>query len=247
MVRKALHGFRPSSPRLTATTSTCLIVFKKSVPNMLTALFCLLLFWYTSTPVSALYHNNRARSLCPNTCTTATVTVTVSNSSFQASCDTSTVRLPTTVTTSNGAADSSPTISVSRAGSILQSSAAAEANPVDPTAVRAAVNTSMKDSSGKCLTVDATAGDFRQNLIPITLKTCDGCRGQQWDMVTSGKHNNVPGQVLVVSSLTQGCLNFDPRRAIGDQVIMFSCGGRADGGKLPLVFQRLSCQCANRG
>lgn len=37
--------------------------------------------------------------------------------------------------------------------------------------------------------------------------------------------------MLIVSSLTQGCLNFDPRRAVGDTVIMFSCGGRADGGK----------------
>lgn len=27
-----------------------------------------------------------------------------------------------------------------------------------------------------------------------------------------------------------GCVNFDPRRAAGDTVIMFSCGGRADGG-----------------
>jgi len=34
----------------------------------------------------------------------------------------------------------------------------------------------------------------------------------------------------VVSSLTEGCLNFDNRRAAGDQVILFSCGGRADGG-----------------
>jgi hypothetical protein len=33
-----------------------------------------------------------------------------------------------------------------------------------------------------------------------------------------------------VSSLTNGCLNFDPRRAAGNQVLMFSCGGRADGG-----------------
>lgn len=33
-----------------------------------------------------------------------------------------------------------------------------------------------------------------------------------------------------MSSLTQGCLNFDPRRAAGNTVIMFSCGGRADGG-----------------
>ena len=27
-------------------------------------------------------------------------------------------------------------------------------------------------------------------------------------------------------------MNFDPRRAAGDTVIMFSCGGRADGGGL---------------
>ncbi len=27
----------------------------------------------------------------------------------------------------------------------------------------------------------------------------------------------------------QGCVNFDDRRAAGDKVIIFSCGGRADG------------------
>lgn len=27
----------------------------------------------------------------------------------------------------------------------------------------------------------------------------------------------------------QGCVNFDARRAVGDTVITFSCGGRADG------------------
>lgn len=43
-------------------------------------------------------------------------------------------------------------------------------------------------------------------------------------------HNNAPNSTLLVSSLTQGCLNFDPRRAAGDTVILFSCGGRADGG-----------------
>ena len=29
--------------------------------------------------------------------------------------------------------------------------------------------------------------------------------------------------------MTNGCLNIDPRRAAGDQVLLFSCGGRADG------------------
>jgi len=33
----------------------------------------------------------------------------------------------------------------------------------------------------------------------------------------------------VVSSLTNGCVNIDTRRAAGDQVLLFSCGGRADG------------------
>jgi hypothetical protein len=39
--------------------------------------------------------------------------------------------------------------------------------------------------------------------------------------------------MLVVSTLTQACFNFDPRRAAGNQVLLFSCGGRADGSKFP--------------
>lgn len=37
--------------------------------------------------------------------------------------------------------------------------------------------------------------------------------------------------MLIVSTLTQACFNFDPRRKAGDQLVLFSCGGRADGGK----------------
>ncbi|KAF7928992.1 hypothetical protein BELL_0247g00080 [Botrytis elliptica] len=125
--------------------------------------------------------------------------------------------------------DSTTPLPVSRAGGVLNPSAAAEANEMDNTAVKAFSSVALKDASGQCLFIDPTAGDFRQNLIPITLQTCDGSQNQAWDIVTSGKHNNVAGSVLVVSSLTQGCLNFDPRRAAGDTVIMFSCGGRADG------------------
>lgn len=33
----------------------------------------------------------------------------------------------------------------------------------------------------------------------------------------------------MVSSLTNGCLSFDARRAAGDTAHIFSCGGRADG------------------
>ena len=48
-------------------------------------------------------------------------------------------------------------------------------------------------------------------------------------MQTKGVHNDQPGQSLIVSALTQACFNFDPRRAAGNTVITFSCGGRADG------------------
>ncbi|KAK4937774.1 hypothetical protein LTR10_021651 [Elasticomyces elasticus] len=127
---------------------------------------------------------------------------------------------------------SASVISVSRAGVVLNPSAAAEASPRDDTATRAFSSVAIKSSSGLCLFIDPTAGDFRENLIPIVLEPCDGSANQQWDFVTSGVHNNQPNSTLIVSSLTQGCLNFDPRRAAGDTVIMFSCGGRADGGGL---------------
>jgi hypothetical protein len=112
---------------------------------------------------------------------------------------------------------------------VLNPSDAAEANPRDDTATRAFSAVSIKSSSGQCLFIDPTAGDFRENLIPIVLQPCDGSPNQQWDFLTAGVHNNQPGSTLIVSSLTQGCLNFDPRRAAGDTAIMFSCGGRADG------------------
>ena len=66
-------------------------------------------------------------------------------------------------------------------------------------------------------------------MIPIDIKDCDGSDGQKFDVITKGTHNDRSGFALIVSSLTQGCLNFDDRRAAGDKVILFSCGGRADG------------------
>ncbi|KAL6242851.1 hypothetical protein RBB50_010497 [Rhinocladiella similis] len=125
---------------------------------------------------------------------------------------------------------SASVISVSRAGVVLNPSAVAEANPRDDTATRAFSSVAIKSADGQCLFIDPTAGDFRENLIPIVLQPCDGSANQQWDVVTAGKHNDQPNSALIVSSLTQGCLNFDPRRAAEDTVIMFSCGGRADGG-----------------
>jgi len=86
-------------------------------------------------------------------------------------------------------------------------------------------------------------------LTPVQIKPCDGSTGQKWDVITAGKHNDQPGFALIVSSQvalksqlakgsiidlftflqTNACLNFDPRRAAENQVILFSCGGRADG------------------
>ncbi|KZP22510.1 hypothetical protein FIBSPDRAFT_1043557 [Athelia psychrophila] len=121
-------------------------------------------------------------------------------------------------------------IAVSGAVGVLNPSAVAESNPRDNTATRAFSNATLTTAAGACLSIDPTAGDFRENLIPVTAAACDGSAGQQWDVITAGVHNNVPGAALFVSSETQGCLNFDPRRAAGNQVILFSCGGRADGG-----------------
>ncbi|CAG8983357.1 hypothetical protein HYALB_00000524 [Hymenoscyphus albidus] len=120
-------------------------------------------------------------------------------------------------------------VPVSRAGGILQPSAAAEANKKDTTATLAFTSSSLKSSTGECLTIDPLAGDFRQNLIPVTLSACTGAPGQKFDLIAKGLHNNAANSTLVVSSLTNGCLNFDDRRAKGDTVILFSCGGRADG------------------
>lgn len=56
-------------------------------------------------------------------------------------------------------------------------------------------------ANGQCLFVDELSGDFRANLTPIQIADCDGSDGQQWDVITAGKHDNVPGAMLVVSTL----------------------------------------------
>lgn len=129
-------------------------------------------------------------------------------------------------------------VPVSRAGGILDVEAAAEAHTPDSTAVKAREGVSIRATGGDiCLSVDPTAGDFRQNLIPVAVAPCDGLANQKFDLVSSGIHNNGDaGAVLVVSALTGGCISFDPRRQPGDEVTIFSCGGRAGGGKFSLPF-----------
>ncbi|KAH6653960.1 hypothetical protein BKA67DRAFT_592309 [Truncatella angustata] len=117
-----------------------------------------------------------------------------------------------------------------RAVTQLDQAAFEEAQERDNAATRAFSNTQIKTSDGRCLFVDELSGDFRANLTPIQVAGCGTTDGQGWDVLTSGKHNNVAGSMLVVNTLTQACFNFDPRRAAGNQVLLFSCGGRADGG-----------------
>ncbi|KAI1134843.1 hypothetical protein F5Y05DRAFT_192399 [Hypoxylon sp. FL0543] len=112
----------------------------------------------------------------------------------------------------------------------LDQAAFEEAQQPDNTATKAFSGTQIRTSSGQCLFVDELSGDFRANLTPIQVADCGSTDGQGWDVITAGKHNNVEGSMLVVSTLTNACFNFDPRRASGNQVLLFSCGGRADGG-----------------
>ncbi|KAH7308112.1 hypothetical protein B0I35DRAFT_483393 [Stachybotrys elegans] len=121
-------------------------------------------------------------------------------------------------------------VAVSRGG-FLQQDAVEEAHKFDGTAVRALQSINIRASDGRCLSIDTTAGDFRQNLIPVAMVECQSVRNQKFDIITSGVHNNGrDGRVLVASNLTEGCISFDGRRAVGDTVNLFSCGGRADGG-----------------
>lgn len=114
-------------------------------------------------------------------------------------------------------------------GTKIDDDAVKEAQQRDDSAVRAVSSTKIRAANGQCLTVDPLAGDFRMNLIPVTLADC--ANPTKWDLITSGKHNDGSGgeATLLVSTATQGCVSFDARREDADKVNLFSCGGRADG------------------
>ncbi|KAI0043150.1 hypothetical protein FA95DRAFT_441227 [Auriscalpium vulgare] len=155
----------------------------------------------------------------------ASTNAAAASTSAAAASTTTAAASTTTAASTSAAAAAAPT-----GTTVLDAAAVAESQQRDNTATRAFSDAQIKTSSGQCLSVDANSGDFRENLIPITAADCDGSAGQKWDVITAGEHNNIPGNALFVSTLTQGCLNFDPRRAAGNQVLLFSCGGRADGG-----------------
>lgn len=152
---------------------------------------------------------------------TAIATVTVSSTAS-----------PPVVTTDaaiGGIPNPTEAVPVSRAGGVLQPTAVAEAQQRDDTATRAFTSVSIQAPNGQCLFIDPTAGDFRENLIPVSLVDCAGTPNEKFDVITAGKHNNAQDSALIVSSLTNGCISFDGRRPAGDTVTLFSCGGRAAG------------------
>ena len=108
------------------------------------------------------------------------------------------------------AANPTDPVPVSGAGVTLQPSSAAEANKRDDTATRAFSSVSLKASNGQCLFINPTAGDFRQNLVPVNLQPCQGSPNEKFDLITAGIHNNTPNTTLVVSSLVS---HFTPTEA----------------------------------
>lgn len=135
--------------------------------------------------------------------TTSTLnSVTVSPTSTATS--TTQSQEPNPATTSQVPSPSSTQdVSVARAGGVLNPEAAAEANVRDDTATRAFSSVPLKSSSGQCLSIDPTAGDFRENLIPVQLKGCDGSANQKFDIITAGKHISQPNSMLVVSTVVR--------------------------------------------
>ncbi|KAF9265593.1 hypothetical protein L218DRAFT_971975 [Marasmius fiardii PR-910] len=192
-----------------------------------------------------------SESSCPPP-TTSTVTVTVSatgateiESATQASGPATTA---SATKATQGAGSQTVSASKPTGTAKLDQKATEEAQQRDDTATRALTGVQVKTSDGQCLSVDPLSGDFRENLIPITVGACDGSAGQKFDVITKGKHNNAgDGSALVVSSLTNGCLNFDGRRAPGNQVLLFSCGGRADGTGETTDSQLFKFDAGNKG
>ncbi|RYC59311.1 hypothetical protein CHU98_g6885 [Xylaria longipes] len=138
-----------------------------------------------------------------------------------ASPDATTTPATTSTTVVVGTPNPTEPVPVSRAGGVLQPSAVAESQQRDDTATRAFSSISIQSPDGRCLFIDSTAGDFRENLIPVSLVDCAGTPNEKFDIITAGKHNTAEDSALIMN----GCISFDGRRDPGDTVVIFSCGG----------------------
>ncbi|KAL8732304.1 MAG: hypothetical protein Q9166_002876 [cf. Caloplaca sp. 2 TL-2023] len=106
---------------------------------------------------------------------------------------------------------------VARAGGVLNADAAAEAQQRDDTATRAFSGISLKAADGTCLFIDPAAGDFRQNLIPVQTKACDGSANEKFDIITAGKHISQKGGMLVVSTVVSFSTHAKSCHALPDE------------------------------
>jgi hypothetical protein len=104
-------------------------------------------------------------------------------------------------------------VPVSGAGRVLQPTAVAESHQRDDTATRAFSSVGIRSPDGRCLFIDTTAGDFRENLIPVSLVKCSGTPNEKFDIITAGKHNNAKNSALIVSSLVSARVEGDPIRS----------------------------------
>lgn len=107
-------------------------------------------------------------------------------------------------------------VPVSGARGTLDPTAAAEANRRDGTATRAFSNVEIRAPNGQCLSIDPTAGDFRQNLIPVGLVDCAGTPNEKWDVISAGVHNDRPESALIVSTLVSCVLSLTGTRSERD-------------------------------
>jgi len=105
----------------------------------------------------------------------------------------------------------------------------------DATATRAATGAQIKSAASPNICFDVSdfrAGDFRFNLVPLALKTCDGSvDGQKFDLITKGAHNNVAdgSRTLIVSSQQFTCVDRRGNKNDRTRPGLFACGGRAVG------------------
>jgi len=90
-------------------------------------------------------------------------------------------------------------------------STAGAPNPTDSAQAPFATGQAIKDSTGNCLTIDAPPGSSGVDPVPASTKPCDGSVGQQFDFFsnTTQPPAPIPGSILIVSSLNQGCLSFN--------------------------------------
>ncbi|KAJ6473751.1 hypothetical protein C8R45DRAFT_1217471 [Mycena sanguinolenta] len=90
-------------------------------------------------------------------------------------------------------------------------STAGAPNPTDSAQAPSATGQAIKDSTGNCVTIEALAGSSSVDPAFAIITPCNGSVEQQFDFFSNATQPPapIPGSVLIVSSLNQGCLSFN--------------------------------------